>query len=325
MHTKDSIDKAKRQAMILARTYREWGQETGSDTLVAKGDRVAECSTVWCGYKCAACGRLHNMISYGCHDRLCPICAAKQARCTAAQAMQALPIMEGMRQGLSWHLVTLTQRNVEAAALSAEIDRLLQAWAALRHHRTVGRDVAAWARSIEVTYNAKTSTFHPHVHLIVGLSTSDSPCTNSSWWASAWAEVLALDYVPMCDARPMETVAAMYEVSKYVLKVSSVYKMPYPLASKALRTIATAIHGRRLRSYGGLWLKARRLAKMEDAEKLGDTELAAADASLEGATCACGSMLPMMPVALVWAGMQYKEVRYPCSRDISVTMSGARE
>lgn len=309
MHTKDTITAAKKQSLRLASILRDWARETDSPTLAARAERAAGCSTVWQGWRCPDCGRLHHMVSYGCRERLCPICAAKAARATAAQALQALPIIDSISEGprLHWALVTLTQRNVPGEDLSAEIDRMLEAWAALRHQKPVKRTLLAWARNIEITYNAQADTYHPHVHCIVAVADQQLTMPESTlWWADRWAQAMTLDYTPVCDVRPMVSDKAVYEVSKYVCKMSSVYQLPAPECAKAIRCIALAIAGRRLKSYGGLWLKARRLIGQRDAETLTDQELADEADGLE-LSCVCGSSSPLVPYTLVWAGMDYKE------------------
>ena len=310
MQDKNTITAAKKQSLMLATILREWARETDSPTLAARAERAAGCSTVWQGWKCPDCGRLHHMVSYGCRERLCPICAAKAARATAAQALQALPVMEAINDGgrLYWALVTLTQRNVEATRLSGEITKMLHAWAALRHQKPVKRVLVAWARNIEITYNAKADTYHPHVHCIVAVSKEQLTRPEATlWWAERWAQAMELDYTPVCDVRQMVSDKAVFEVSKYVCKMSSVYQLPTMECTAAIRCIITAIAGRRLKSYGGLWLKARRLIGQKDAEQLTDQELTDEADGLEMGCC-CGSTAQLVPYTLVWAGMEYKEV-----------------
>lgn len=314
MHTKDTMNLQKRQSVLLSEIYREWAVEIGSDSFAEKAERVAGCSTYWTGFKCPDCGRLHHMVSYGCRDRLCPICAAKLARATAAQALQAMSVMD-MDSSLpadGWALVTLTQVNVPGIELSSEIDRMLDAWALLRHLRPVKRILLAWARSIEITYNADAGTFHPHIHCIVCVgdpALADGSGAAAGWWADRWAECMKLDYTPVCNVQPLRNHEAVFEVSKYVCKMSSVLSQSLPpmIRAEVIRTIATAIYGRRLKSYGGAWLRTRRLLRMRPAEELDDTQMADLADGLEE-RCQCGSSASLVPCVLVWAGMEYREV-----------------
>ena len=314
MHTKDTISLQKRQSVMLSYIYRDWAKETGSDTLAAKAERVANCSNYWTGFRCPDCGRLHHMVSYGCRDRLCPTCAAKLARATAAQALQAMAVMEldSDLPANGWALVTLTQANVPGYLLSAEIDKMLEAWALLRHLRPVKRVLLAWARNIEITYNSSTNTYHPHIHCIVCVkdtALASAEGAAAKWWADRWAECMDLAYTPVCNVSPLKDHAAVFEVSKYVCKMSSVFSQSLPamIRAEVVRTIATAIHGRRLKSYGGKWLKVRRALNQRPAEELDDLQMADLADGMEE-RCTCGSSESLVPCVLVWAGMEYKEV-----------------
>lgn len=322
MHTYDSINAAKKQSLELAAIYRDWAKTSESEAIASRAARVAACSDFWTGYQCPDCGRLHGMVSYGCRDRLCSICAAKLARATAAQALQAMAVMQldESLQGCSWGLLTLTVRNVPADKLSETIDNMLHHWAALRRVRPVARIMRAWARNIEITYNKERHDYHPHIHCIIAVTDadmcvlsqthpdkgSDIPLWPAMQWAAWWRQAANLDYTPVCDIRPLTSSDAVYEVSKYATKPSSIFdsELTFGIKKKVVRTIADAIFGRRLKSYGGAWLKARRALNMRPAEELDDTELSAAADSLEH-QCTCGSSLPLVSVVLQWSGLSY--------------------
>lgn len=314
MHTKDTITQKKKQSVMLSYIYREWAKEIGSDALAAKAERVANCSNYWTGFRCPDCGRLHHMVSYGCRDRLCATCATKLARATAAQALQAMAVMDldSSLPADGWALVTLTQINVPADRLSSEIDKMLNAWALLRHLRPVKRVLLAWARNIEITYNTQMNTYHPHVHCIVcvkDVALASGEGSSALWWADRWAECMRLDYTPVCNVSPLKGHDAVFEVSKYVCKMSSVFSLSLPAMVRAevVRIIATAIHGRRLKSYGGAWLKVRRALNQRPPEELDDLQMTELSEGMEE-HCVCGSSESLIPCVLVWAGMEYKEV-----------------
>lgn len=322
MQTYDSINAAKKQSLELAAIYRDWAKSSESEAIAARAARVAACSELWTGYRCPDCGRLHGMVSYGCRDRLCAICAAKLARATAAQALQAMAVMQldESLQGCTWGLLTLTVRNVPADALSSTIDKMLHHWAALRRVRPVARIMRAWARNIEITYNKARHTYHPHIHCIVAVTDAEMcalsqthpepgsgiPQHPAMQWAAWWRQAANLDYTPVCDIRPLTSTDAVYEVSKYATKPSSIFDsaLSFGIKKRVVRTIAEAIFGRRLKSYGGAWLKARRALNMRPAEELDDSELSATADGLEH-QCACGSSLPLVAVVLQWSGLAY--------------------
>lgn len=328
MHTYDSINQAKKQSLEIANIYSWWAKESGSEAIAARAARVAGCSQVWQGFRCPDCGQLHGMVSYGCHDRLCPICAAKLARATAAQALQAMAVMQTDKtmQACGWGLLTLTIRNVPGAELANAIDAMLHHWSLLRRLRPVARVLVGWARNIEITYNASARTFHPHIHCIVAVSEpalcvasqthpepgSGVPTYPATQWAAWWRQAAGLSYMPVCDIRPLQNLDAVFEVSKYVTKPGSLFDrgLSFAVRKRVVRTIAEAIFNRRLRSYGGAWLRARRALHMVAAEDLSDAELDSVSATLESG-CQCGSTQPAVPIVLQWAGLKYSVHEVP--------------
>ena len=301
--TVEKMRHAKKQSLKLA--YIEYLRYIAhrDESALMRADRVYACSTVWMGKKCPVCGQLHGMYTQGCHHRLCPICAVRKARATAAQAQTCVTLLREKHPTARIMLLTLTQKSVPAEELGAEIDRLLEAWKHIRYAREVRRDMVAWARTIEVTVSSEG--YHPHIHAIIMVS-SESKLETQTEWRRLWAEVLGLDYVPICDIRPIADIGAVYEVSKYISKVSRLLDAPLGQAYDYIDTLSFATYRRHLRSYGGEWARMRKELSMHDAEEMSDTELDAVGAALDHDTCAtCGGDL--QPVCLIWSGMDYKE------------------
>lgn len=303
----DSLTRSKKQAGNLAYILYLQSIEKNSDGLLVTADRVAQCSSVWTGFKCPECGRLHGMMTYGCKHRLCPLCSVRKSRAVAAQAMQVIESIQRKYADLDYHLLTLTQRNVSAEQLPDEIDRLLNAWSSLRFLRLVRRDLIGWARTIEITVGSD-GTYHPHIHAILLLK-KGSPLSTQAAWRALWKESLHLQYEPICDCRPLSDTAAVYEVSKYVTKVSKVLGNPnLGQCYDDVDAITTAVYGRRLRSYGGIWAKERKALRMVDVDTMDDGQLSAVGNMIDGhEKCECGA--DVEAVCLIWSGMEYKEAQ----------------
>lgn len=277
----------------------------GYDAGIAVANRVRQCAEVVEAVVCPTCGQIHSTKTWGCHHRLCPLCSLRESRATAHQAKLVLTYMDLSNQ-YDYALLTLTQRNVPAAELSDEIERLLAAWSSLRFIRDIRRNLAGWARTVEITVNADGTSYHPHIHVILALNKgAPQEMKGSDYWRRVWSNAMHLDYTPICDCRPVESINAAFEVSKYITKVSKLLEEKDPSTLyTTVSTITNAIHGRRLRSYGGVWAKARRDMAMREAEDMTDYEL---DATEEQAfrSCACGDTATETMV-LMWAGMDYR-------------------
>lgn len=303
------LRRSKKQSLTLAYVLYLQGLEADNAQMMVRSTRVRDCSTYWQGFKCPQCGRLHGMTTYGCHHRLCPICSVRKSRATAAQAMQVINQVQRecieQQTSYDYSLLTLTQRNVPAEELNAEITRMLNAWSSLRYLRQVRRELIGWARTIEITVG-QNGTYHPHIHCIL-ITKQGSELTTTNAWRRIWREAMSLDYQPICDCRAITEVNAVYEVSKYVTKLAKIFEQPLGYVYDDVKVIGDATYKRRLRSYGGRWAAIRREMKMVDVEEMDDGVLNATAALLDGHDrCECGHELE--PVCLIWSGMDYKEV-----------------
>lgn len=264
---------------------------------------VANCSSVVTLKYCPDCGKLHILPSWACRYRLCPTCQVRRARLIGGQARTAYKWLSdrGELQGVKLVLVTLTQRNTPGEALREEIDKLLSALSAMRQARACRRWLIGSARNIEITFNAKEHTYHPHVHMIAMLA-PDAPAEmqDSAYWRALWARLMGLSYDPICDARPIvDSDGAICEVSKYVAKSQHLLsKLSDFELKKVVPTIDNAISGRRLTSYTGIWREARRVLQMID-----DPDPTSLDGDEQSDICGCGARLT--EAILIWSGCEY--------------------
>ena len=204
-----------------------------------------------------------------CGDRLCPQCARVRS---VRLAVNALGVQRAYYKAhpdapKPIHVV-LTQRNCLPCELKGEIGRMLDALRLITHRRRdIKRLLAGMARSIEVTYNAESRTYHPHVHLIVLPKSEDAAqaLLSDSWWRQVWQDCMRLDYVPMCDAKECYSDGAMAEVTKYITKMMPIYSLESSdLRYAVLSCIDDAIRDRRVIAYYGEWRKLRAALKQDD-------------------------------------------------------------
>lgn len=298
------LNTSKKQVLRLSAHLRTLYQETGDERYQAAAARSATCSTYWQGFYCPICNTYHHMHTTGCKHRLCPICAVRASRVVARQATEAADYMLSQDGDIRCSLLTLTQRNVSGEKLSQEIDSMLAAWQALRHLRAFSRNVIGWARTIEIIPAKDGESYHPHIHAII--MHKDLGCLAAgAWWARAWCSAMKLDYFPIVDIRPISDMkGAVYEVSKYVSKLSRVYDGT-SRELEHVRYIGDAMYQRQLRTYGGAWLKARRALNMARVEQMDDDSISQYGDMLnaEGTCRNCSTELKA--VCLSWAGLTY--------------------
>lgn len=248
---------------------------------------------------CPSCGVAHVMPLASCKHRLCPTCQWRRSRRLAAQALAVYTRAGARLTGCRMALLTLTQRNVIGEDLPGELTALLAAFARLRGLRDVRRGLVGYARNVEITYNPVSRTYHPHVHVIAWLGPDALPALDqSTWWALAWQKCMRLDYVPVCDMRPINDVeGAVCEVTKYICKAGELSTLAPRTLARVCHAINTACGSRRLIAYGGLWATVRAELALTD-----DVDSDEAD-GLQDTVCGCGAAL--VDAVLRWNGNEY--------------------
>lgn len=215
-----------------------------------------------------ATGRQRIAGALFCKDRLCPMCSWRRTLKTFSQVSRVMNTIQQENPQLVPLFLTLTVRNVAADALPATLDTILKGWRLLVNHSAVGRVVVGWFRALEVTYNRKTDTYHPHIHAIVLVDEgyfSSPDYLSQPEWSRLWRLCCRLDYDPLCDVRRVKTsekqkAKAVAEVAKYTVKDSDYLTGDDKLTDKLVLTLGDALHRRRLLALGGVMATvARRL------------------------------------------------------------------
>lgn len=108
-------------------------------------------------------GKAALKYDYLCRQKWCPRCA----RIRAAELITTyVPILSQWRD---LYLVTLTQRSVNPLDLKDKLTEMQQRFRNIIRtiHRRLGTSDVKAIKSIEVTYNTKEKTLHPHYHVLV--------------------------------------------------------------------------------------------------------------------------------------------------------------
>lgn len=297
----DTTVRAKAQAQRLSAIYYRAGAELHMSSYTRRGQRVAMCGDV--------VGVQHGrvVVQWGCDEKLCPLCAIRMSRRIAANARAVLERAR-IEADLRPYMLTLTQRNCSGQELPARVDDMLRAWRSILHDmKNAKRYVAGYARTIEITVSRDGGSYHPHVHAIL-LMRPDAPLEmlRARYWARLWQRYMdtqqyQADILPICDIRPIRpnarrgltsTAAAAAEVAKYTAKSSTILSRTH--AYEHVMAIDSAISGRRLRSYAGVWRTIRAQMRLEDAMDAPDPDARyVAEAPLE---------------VWQWAGAEYRRI-----------------
>lgn len=221
-----------------------------------RGALMKACNSVMEIYTCKCCGKARIVNAHLCRDRLCPTCQYLLSVKRYNQMQSTIAAIENI-ESYDWRFITFTIRNCLPEELSPTIRTMLGAWDKVCKRRTIKRRLCGWGRSLEITYNKHTGTFHPHIHFIAAFEKGSAPdlLEVSEWWRSA----LDLSYMPVCDieipySKKDDTITgAMVEAFKYCTKSKELVDMPL----SAFAQLVKALKGVRLLAFGGIVRKAR--------------------------------------------------------------------
>ena len=220
-----------------------------------------------------------------CRERLCPMCAKRRSLKMFGQVTQIVEHIDTDKY--DFILLTLTVPNVSGEELSDKISQMQKAFNKLIHYKRFKSAVVGYFRALEVTYNHHKNsksydTFHPHYHVILVVLKeyfTSSAYIQRKEWLSMWqtamndssiTQVDVRKVVPKLDKKKRGLVSiagAVAEVAKYTLKPSDyLFKNNPALTDKVVSVLSSALRGRRLVAFGGLFADIRDMLGLDDVE-----------------------------------------------------------
>ena len=209
-----------------------------------------------------------------CRDRLCPMCNWRRSLKIFSQVSQVMD--SGLLSGYQYLFLTLTVRNCSGIDLPSTVQALYDGWRYLYHKNKEFRTVIKGSfRSLEITRNKSNGSFHPHLHCILAVSPDyfKHGYISQKRWSELWKKACGLEYVPIVDVKKIRSSAdgslsgAVAETTKYAVKGSD-YLSPddIGLSSEIVSTLLSALSGRRLCGWTGVFNDARKQMNLDDAE-----------------------------------------------------------
>lgn len=231
-----------------------------------------------------------------CKHRLCPMCSWRRSRIIFSQTAQVVDAIAEDYPTARYLFVTFTIRNCPATAetLAETLDVMNAAFRKLIARGKGGAKAAAafrenllgYMKAIEITYNQKTDTYHPHIHVIFVVKAGYFDGRNylsKQKWQDLWTELLGVDYNALVMPKAIDMSkgrGAVAEVAKYPLKPADLLKVKdKKKAAEALVGLAIALVHRRLTTWGGIFKEYRARLNLEDVESEDANLIEASDAS----------------------------------------------
>lgn len=283
----------------LLKTAREKDNTVISESML---DKVQHCGEHLIFKQCPHHSNEKHLVKADfCRHRLCPMCNWRKSLKMFSQMSEIVEKMTDNTKDLRFIFLTLTVRNCEGDKLSETIDHMNNAFTLMTSkNRTVAiskpikKYILGYFKALEVTYNVKADTYHPHFHVVLAVPNSyfTRGFTKTEKWVEIWQKCLGVDYKPMVDVRSVDTTdkGALCEITKYATKGEYLLDgIQEQQASGAVAVLAKALKGRRLVGYSGIFREVRKFLNHDDIE---DGDLIHVTGEQENDTCKiCGTKM----------------------------------
>lgn len=269
------FERKKLNSYLLADSFRRLGRYEG------RRGRVLSCGNYLEFATHKENGDRHLIGADFCRDRLCPMCNWRRSLRVFSDLSKVLDLAVGSGSDYVPVFLTLTVRNCAPEQLRKELVSMTEAWNRFCKILAVKRAFCGWFRCLEITYNRKDNTMHPHFHVVM-LAHRDY--FNSEDYLSIhkivayWRQALMANYDPVCHIRRIRGKSdkspdlrkAVLEVAKYAVKDTDyLIATDDDLTDYLVDNLAVGLNGARLIAYGGLLKQlAAEIKATEDVDDL---------------------------------------------------------
>lgn len=214
-----------------------------------------------------------------CRVRLCPMCQWRRSLKMFSQVKKITDKILENDKSTRFIFGTFTIKNTDAENLEACINTLNKKFKYLVDQKKtfapakkLKQNLLGYLKAVEVTYNTKDKTYHPHLHVIFAVKSTffknSSNYMSKKEWISLWQQALGVDYKPQTDIRAIKsgTAKAVAEVAKYPVKTAPILSLNDDEAVEVLKTLTLSLNKKRFVSYGGIFKTVKQELKLADIE-----------------------------------------------------------
>lgn len=215
-----------------------------------------------------------------CRDRLCPMCSWRRSYKIFGQVSK---IMNLIQNDYEFLFLTLTVPNVSGEELPDKLDSLQTGWRNFTRNKRFKFSVCGYFKALEITYNKKMDTFHPHYHVVIAVNKSyfkGFKYIQRNDWLYMWQCAMndfSITQVDIRKARNKKTerigadcsaylASCVAEIAKYAVKSSDYLFDDIGLSRYVVSVLFRALSDRRLISFGGCFKKAFQALNLDDSE-----------------------------------------------------------
>lgn len=214
-----------------------------------------------------------------CRLRLCPMCQWRRSLKMFGQVQTITDKILERDKSTRFLFATFTVKNVDAENLETCINILNNKFLYLVSKnktfapaKKLKQNLLGYLKAVEVTYNTKDKTYHPHLHVIFAVKSTffknKQNYMTKKEWIELWQQALGVDYKPQTDIRAIKsgTAKAVAEVAKYPVKTAPILSLPDDEAVEVLKTLTLSLNKKRFVSYGGIFKTVKQELKLVDIE-----------------------------------------------------------
>ena len=230
-----------------------------------------------------------------CRDKLCPMCNWRRSVKCFYQLSQ---VLDQIQDKYSFIFLTLTVVNPSGSDLRATIDQMAYGWGKFIKLKLFKDVVKGFSRTLEITYNKKSNTYHPHYHVLIAVNKTygkKGTYIKHAEWLQMWRDCFgdqniefvnvqfvkdkfdkdkALKEFEIEEKRSVSDTAhygsnitgALLEVTKYSVKDTDYLHDNIDLTDAVISTLVTQLYNVRMISFGGIMKKIRADLKQDDPE-----------------------------------------------------------
>lgn len=207
-----------------------------------------------------------------CKERLCPVCNYLKSCNNWRKIKLTIDDIRENNTQTQFVFMSLTVKNCTPEDLKKTIDELLQGFRRLTNRKTWKKCILGTLRGLEITYNPKENTFHPHIHILA--------CVPNTYFSENyitidqlrkwWQESARLDYFVQVDIRKTTgDNEAISEVAKYSIKTAEVLNAnSSDQKITAVKKMHLATYGRRLIATTGVFKETMKKLNIGDLEEI---------------------------------------------------------
>ncbi len=209
-----------------------------------------------------------------CRLRLCPMCQWRRSLKMFGQVQTITDKILERDKSTRFLFATFTVKNVDAENLETCINILNNKFLYLVSRnktfapaKKLKQNLLGYLKAVEVTYNTKDKTYHPHLHVIFAVKSTffknKQNYMTKKEWIELWQQALGVDYKPQTDIRAIKTNTgkAIAEVAKYPVKTAPILSLV-----EVLKTLTLSLNKKRFVSYGGIFKTVKQELKLADIE-----------------------------------------------------------